>query len=607
MSRRADPRRADQITWADGWALIARHLAPHRRALGHVVGWTAVESLPALGSGFLIAKALDRGFLAGQPGVGLVLLCLLGATLVVRAFATRQLYPWLGEVVEPLRDGLVTDVVTAAIGHGAAGDERIDAADVARLTQQVEAVRQLVSALLRTFRQFGTSIVASLAGIAALAWQVGLIVIPMVLVALGVYAWSLRALAIRQRAVVLAGEHVAQAAGPLLNGLRDVIACGAEAYARCRVGAAIANQADAELGLARAGAVRTLVIALGAQAPVLIVLAVTPWLITRHQLTVGQVTGAIVYLTGSLEPALRSLVNVAGSWGLQLAVTLHRLAQACAAPTLPLPAPGLAPLDTELRIEKLTFAYSPEAVPVIDQLTLSLPAGDHLAIVGPSGIGKSTFANLLARLLLPQHGLICLGGVPLDHVDEAWLRRNVVLIPQQAYVFAGTLRENLAWLTPGATDAQLYAAATAVGLAPVIDRLGGLDIVIGADGVTLSEGECQLLALARVWACPATIVILDEATCYLDPQAEAYAEQAFAVRPDTTLIVIAHRISSALRAKRILVMDGATALIGNHHTLLACSPLYANLVGHWGPQPPRSSSTRSTTAPTRRMPGVTSR
>jgi ABC-type multidrug transport system fused ATPase/permease subunit len=580
MPGQADSWQASRITLG-GWTLLARHFAPRRRALGRVAAWTMVESLPALGSGLLVGKALDNGFLDGRPGVGLGLLGLLGATLAVRALATRQLYPWLGEVIEPLRDGLVADVVTAAIGRGAASDERTDAADVARLTQQIEAVRQLVSALLRSFRQFGMSILASLFGIAALAPQVGLIVIPMVLVALGVYVVSLRSLAARQRAVVLAGEQVAQVAEPLMSGLRDVIACGAEMHAQATVGTAIGDQAEAELALAKTGAVRTLVVAIGAQAPVLVVLAATPWLIARQQLSVGQITGAIVYLTASLEPALRSLVHVAGGWGLQLAVTVQRLAEACAAPALPAPVPGLAPPSTDLHIDDLTFAYSPTAAPVIDRLTVSLPAGDHLAVVGPSGIGKSTLANLLARLLTPQHGQIRLGGVPVDHIDETWLRRSVALIPQQAYIFAGTLRDNLAWLSPGVTDARLETAATAVGFGSVIDRLGGLGTIIGPEGVTLSEGERQLLALARVWACPATIVILDEATCYLDPAAEAHAEQAFAVRANTTLIVVAHRISSALRARRILVMDGATSLLGTHRTLLARSCLYASLVGHW--------------------------
>lgn len=600
MAGQAAPGQADPITRGSGWALLARHLAPRRRALGYVAAWTVVESLPALGSGLLVAKALDRGFLAGRPSVGLLLLGLFGASLVVRAFATRQLYPWLGEVVEPLRDGLVADIVTTAISRGAAGDEHTDDADVARLTQQVETVRQLVSALLRTFRQFGMSIVASLIGIAALSWQVGLIVIPMALVALGVYALSLRSLAARQQAVVLAGEQVAQTSGPLLGGLRDVIACGAETDAQARVTAAIDDQAGAELELARAGTIRTLVVAIGAQAPVLAVLAATPWLSARQQLTVGEITGALVYLTASLEPALRSLVHVAGGWGLQLTVTVQRLAEACAVPALPPPLSGLAPPTTDLHIDDLTFAYSPEAAPVIDRLTLFLPAGDHLAVVGPSGIGKSTLANLLARLLSPQHGRIRLGGVPLRYIDETWLRRSVALIPQQAYVFAGTMRENLAWLVPKATDGELYTAATAVGFAAVIDRLGGLDTLIGPDGVTLSEGESQLLALARVWVCPATIVILDEATCYLDPSAEAQAEHAFAARADTTLIVIAHRISSALRARRILVMDGATPLTGTHETLLTLSPLYANLVGHWHGQPTQPARTYPITAPIRR-------
>jgi ABC-type multidrug transport system fused ATPase/permease subunit len=195
-------------------------------------------------------------------------------------------------------------------------------------------------------------------------------------------------------------------------------------------------------------------------------------------------------------------------------------------------------------------------------------------------VGKSTLANLLARLATPQRGKLRLAGLPLEQVNEGYVRRAVALIPQEAYVFAGTVRENLAYLQPRATPAEIDHAAAAVGLQETISRLGGYDAEIPAGGGNLSPGERQLLALARVYLSPARIIILDEATCHLDPVAEALAEQAFAERHGT-LIVIAHRISSALRAERILVMDGADAVLGSHHDLLASNSLYADLVGYW--------------------------
>jgi ATP-binding cassette, subfamily B, bacterial RamB/AmfA len=612
-----------------GWRLLGRHLLPRRRALARVGGWSLVEALPALGSGWLVAAALDRGFLDHRPAAGLAWLGALAAARVLGALGTNRLYPWLGEVVEPLRDGLVTEVVQASLRRGLALGP-VGGADVARLAEQVELVRQLVSALLRTLRQLAMAIVASLAGIATLAPEVALLVTPLLAGALGLYGASLRRLTARRRAQVLAGEAIAQRAGEVLGGLRDVIASGAQRRAAAHVGEAIEAQAGAARALARAGAVRTLVVALGAQLPLVVVLLAAPWLVGGGHLSVGAVTGAVVYLTGSLEPALRSVVELAGNWGLQLGVVLARLAEVCATPTqdreeptgeAPEAPPGGRPVDAEvpqawaalpsgalvrpapraivasarrrpatgtrwlganldLVAEGLTFAYGEHADPILDGLDLLLPHGAHLAVVGPSGAGKSTLANLLAGLERPLGGRVRLGGVPLEHLKEPALRRSVALIPQEAYVFSGSLRENLAYLAPRAHDLDLDRAAVAVGLAPTVVRLGGYDAVIGPGGQELSAGERQLVALARVYLSPAVVVLLDEATSNLDPVAEVAAEQAFARRPGS-LLVVAHRISSAMRADRILVMDGPSPVLGTHQSLLETSPLYADLVGYW--------------------------
>ena len=152
-----------------------------------------------------------------------------------------------------------------------------------------------------------------------------------------------------------------------------------------------------------------------------------------------------------------------------------------------------------------------------------------------------------------------------------------ILIPQQAYVFAGTLEDNLTYFKP-AGKAELDEAAEAIGLTPVVTRLGGYGAAIVP--AALSAGERQLIALTRAYLPPARVVILDEATCHLDPAAEERAEAAFA-RRGGTLIVIAHRISSARRARRVLVLDGVRPQAGDHSSLLASSASYADLAGHW--------------------------
>jgi ATP-binding cassette subfamily C protein len=171
-------------------------------------------------------------------------------------------------------------------------------------------------------------------------------------------------------------------------------------------------------------------------------------------------------------------------------------------------------------------------------------------------------------------------------IDPGSLARQRVLIPQETYLFAGTVRENLLYLCEDADDAQLDDAVERIGAQGLVSRLGGYDAPLQSS--ELSAGERQLVTLVRAYLSPAPLIILDEATCYLDPIAEARAEEAFVARPGT-LIVIAHRMSSAMRARRILVLDGARAVLGSHAELLSTSPLYRDLVGHWDAAAPNGA------------------
>ena len=155
-------------------------------------------------------------------------------------------------------------------------------------------------------------------------------------------------------------------------------------------------------------------------------------------------------------------------------------------------------------------------------------------------------------------------------------------------MFTGTVAENLGHFRPDPVPAaELLAAAEAVGLGPLLERLGGPDAAV--DPGALSAGERQLIALTRACLSYAPLTLLDEATCHLDPQAEERAERAFAQRPGGTLVVVAHRISSARRADRVLVMDGTGTAYGTHDELLRVSPLYRDLVGSWTPVAARRS------------------
>jgi putative ABC transport system ATP-binding protein len=233
--------------------------------------------------------------------------------------------------------------------------------------------------------------------------------------------------------------------------------------------------------------------------------------------------------------------------------------------------------------ERVAFAYGggPEVVVDVD---VELAAGDRVAIVGETGSGKTTFAKLLVRLLRPDRGRVLIGGVPLDDISAAALRRHVAFVPQEGFLFDGSLADNVRYGRPGASDDEVRRAFADLDLdAWLASRDGGIDSQVGQRGSQLSAGERQLVALVRAWIADPDVLVLDEATSAVDPALDVQLRRAIEhLTAGRTSITIAHRLATAESADTVIVFDaGRVVATGTHARLLAGSDVYRALHDDW--------------------------
>lgn len=308
------------------------------------------------------------------------------------------------------------------------------------------------------------------------------------------------------------------------------------------------------------------------------------------------ITGALIAIAGGISVGnLTSLLNYANQYTkpfneISGVVTELQNAMACAARVFELieaPAQKPDPVDARkpektegaLRIEDLEFSYTPEK-PLIGDFSLNVKPGQRIAIVGPTGCGKTTLINLLMRFYDPQGGKIVLDGVDTRDMARAELRGSIGMVLQDTWLRAGTIRENIAMGRPDATDEQIVAAAKQAHAHSFIKRLPqGYDTSIGEAGGNLSQGQKQLLCIARVMLCLPPMLILDEATSSIDTRTEIKIQKAFdTMMHGRTSFIVAHRLSTIREADVILVMrDGHIVEQGDHDSLLAQGGFYATL------------------------------
>jgi ATP-binding cassette subfamily B protein len=316
----------------------------------------------------------------------------------------------------------------------------------------------------------------------------------------------------------------------------------------------------------------------------IVILAVGGDMYLHHQISLGALVAFFLYVNRFFQP-IQLLVQQYNTYQqgqssvLKLRTLLNNEPTVLESPD----AVELPPIRGEIKFDHVSFGYDP-AIAVLDDIDLTIEPGETVAFVGATGAGKSTMAKLVTRFYDPTAGRVLIDGYDLRSVTMKSLRSQLGVVPQEPFLFAGTIRDNISFARPGAPDDAVWEAVHTVGLTELIARLPfGLDTVVHERGQSLSSGERQLIALARAFMAQPRVLVLDEATSNLDLQSETMIEAALDVLlQQRTAVLIAHRLSTAMRADRIVVVgDGRLLEQGSHDELVALGANYAEMYATW--------------------------
>ncbi|MBY8874356.1 ABC transporter ATP-binding protein/permease [Micromonospora sp. PLK6-60] len=571
-------------------ALLRNLLRPHRRRLGGAVALLLAQNAAAMAGPYLVMLGIDRGIgplRAGDPAPLVALAGAFAAAALIEYAARRgflTLSARIGQaVLLELRRRVYGQFLHLPVGfHERYTSGRM----VSRLTSDVDAIAELVDGGIDRL-VVSTLSMLTVAGI--LLWLdpplagVTLLAFPLLF---WLSRWFTRASATAYRqtreTVALVIVHFVES----LRGIRAVQAYRRERRNQRIFDAVNDDYREASLRTFRLGALYSPGIRAVGNVMVAVVLGYGGARVLGGDMAVGVLAAFLLYLRRFFEP-MEELSQFYNSWQSATAA-LEKLAgvlderSAVPEPARPVPLPT-GPGHGALAFRSVSFGYRPDT-PVLSGLELRVPAGQTVALIGPTGAGKSTIAKLVARFHDPDTGTISLDGVDLRDLGDAELRRAVVLVTQENHLFSGSVAENIRFGRPDADDAAVTAAARAIGAHDFIAALpDGYDTQVRRRGGRLSAGQRQLVAFARAFLADPRVLILDEATSSLDVPSERLVQRALAtVLRDRTALVIAHRLSTVEIADRVLVVDGGRIVEdGPPDRLITADGRYAALHRQW--------------------------
>ncbi len=554
-------------------------------ALGLILLWT----LTTVAGPVLVRFGIDHGIRERDATALNVTVAVYVAVVVAGYFVSRRMYV----AVNRAGEGFLRDLRIRVFGHIeqqslAFFDREKAGVLVARMTSDIESMGELIQWGLLQFVSNGLLLIVSLVTLFVMSWQLALIVV-VILPLLGLA--SVRFQRVSNDAYLAVRERVGQNLSTLqegISGVRVVQAYGREAEQVRRFTHSNRALYDAHMHGVRVSTWYFGLVEFAGVVAVAAAVGIGGWMVHRDAVSIGTVGAFVLMLASMFEPVqqLSQLYNTVQSAGASLN-KIYGILDAVpdvaeARDAIDLPNRG------ELDLRRVTFSYVGGRT-VLEDVDLRIRDGERIALVGPTGAGKSTLAKLVSRLYDPTWGTVSFGGVDLRKATLASLRRAIVVVPQEGYLFSGSIRDNVRIARPDASDAEVDEAVRRIGAwESFVGFEDGLRTEVRERGSRLSAGERQLVSLARAALIDPAVLVLDEATSNLDPGTEATVEAALErLMEGRTVVVVAHRLTTVQRADRIVVVDaGRIVEVGSHGELIAHGGRYAALAAAWATHHP---------------------